>query len=63
EITPHELTQLINENPSLRGIMLGYVAEYKLKKLLETHPGISESRKYDDHDRTQKSDRVIILLY
>jgi hypothetical protein len=31
DITPEQLTILLNENPSLRGIMLGYVAELKLR--------------------------------
>lgn len=40
--------------------MMGYVAEFKLSKLLEANADVSESMKYDDHDRTQKGDRVII---
>ena len=39
---------------------MGYVAELKLAKLLETNPHISETIKYDDHDRTKKGDRVIV---
>jgi len=60
DITVDELTQLIDENPSMRGIVIGYVAELKLKKLFEAHEHISKSFKYDDHDRTRKSDRVIV---
>src|SRR5262245_37736181 len=59
-ISPAELTTLVNENPSLRGIMLGYVVEHKFHQLIEKHPHISESRKYDDHDRARKSDRVLV---
>ena len=59
-ITPDEFTSLVRENPSLRGIMLGYVAELQFRKLVERHPRISETKKYDDHDRTRKSDRVIV---
>lgn len=59
-ITASELTDLVRENPSLRGIMLGYVAEHKFRQLIEQHPQIAGSRKYDDHDRTRKSDRVIL---
>lgn len=40
--------------------MLGYVAELKFRELIERHPGISGSKKYDDHDRARKSDRVLI---
>ena len=59
-ITAHQLTDLVNDNPSLRGIMLGYVAEHKFRELIEAHPHISSSKKHDDHDRSRKSDRVII---
>src|SRR5437867_1938424 len=59
-VTAHELTTLVNDNPSLRGILLGYVAEHKFQQLIERHPHISGSKKYDDHDRTRKSDRVIV---
>lgn len=58
-ISAWELTELVNENPSLRGIMHGYVAEHKFRQLIEMHPSISSSRKYDDHDRSRKSDRVV----
>jgi hypothetical protein len=54
------LTALVDENPSLRGIMLGYVAEHKFRELVEAHPHISATRKYDDHDRKRKSDRVLV---
>ena len=58
-ITAAELTRLVDENPSLRGIMLGYVAELKLSHLLAADANISDSMKYDDHDRSQKGDRVV----
>lgn len=58
-VTVDELTRLVDENPSLRGIMLGYVAEHHLSKLLTTSDQISDSLKYDDHDRTKKGDRVV----
>lgn len=58
-ITVDELTKLVDENPNLRGIMLGYVAEHRLTRLLAANDRISDSRKYDDHDRTRKGDRVV----
>lgn len=58
-ITARQLTDLVNENPSLRGILLGYVAEHKFRELIEKHEHISGSKKHDDHDRSRKSDRVI----
>jgi hypothetical protein len=60
-ITARQLTDLVNENPSLRGMMLGYVAEHKFQQLVEAHPHISSSKKHDDHDRSRKHDRVIIF--
>jgi hypothetical protein len=32
EVSPDDLTLLLDENPSLRGMLLGYVAEMKLKE-------------------------------
>lgn len=60
-ITARQLTDLVNANPSLRGIMLGYVAEHKFQQLVEAHPHISSSKKHDDHDRSRKHDRAIIF--
>ena len=33
DITVEELTQVADQNPSLRGMLLGYLAELKLEKL------------------------------
>ena len=46
ELTAEELTAVVDENPSLRGMLLGYVAEQKLAKLLENH-----DRGYTDYQR------------
>lgn len=59
-ISAQTLTSLVDENPSLRGIMLGYVAEHKFREIIDRHPHVSESKKFDDHDRTRKSDRVLV---
>lgn len=59
-ITAEELTDLVDENPSLRGIIFGYVAEHKFREMIEQHPNVSATRKYDDHDRKRKSDRVLV---
>lgn len=58
-ISRDELNQLLDENPSLRGMVLGYVAELKLAQRIDRIPGMTRSIKYDDHDRTKKSDRLI----
>ncbi len=59
-ITAAQLTELVRGNPSLRGILLGYVAELKFQELIERHPSISGTRKEDDHDRSRKSDRIVV---
>lgn len=60
QITAQELTSLVEKNPSLRGVMLGYVAEKKFQDMFLGHPGISEVGKADDHDRSKKGDRHIL---
>jgi transcriptional regulator with XRE-family HTH domain len=59
QVSSDELAHTVDANPSLRGMLLGYIAELKLSQLLEAHPGISASVKYDDHDRAHKGDRVV----
>ena len=58
-ITPEELTEVVDQNPSLRGMILGYLAELKLEKLWLSAQEISDVTKYDDHNRKKKGDRVI----
>jgi len=60
DIKAADLTHIVDSSPSLRGMLLGYVAELKLTELLQASPHVSESTKYDDHDRTKKGDRVIV---
>lgn len=56
ELSRDELNEILTENPSLRGILLGYVAERKLRKMWFSDKRISDLIKYDDHDRTRKGD-------
>ena len=56
QITAEELTKIVQENPSLRGFIFGYVSEYKVRSFFEGHEGVSNVMKYDDHDRTSKGD-------
>jgi hypothetical protein len=59
-ITPDELTLAIDENPSLRGMLVGYVAEYKLRRMwFMGKPGVTLDVKHDDHDRKKKGDLVV----
>ena len=55
-LTPQELAEIIAENPSMRGLMFGFVAEYKLKKIWLSKEGISGLVRPRSHDRTQKCD-------
>lgn len=55
-LTACELDEILDQNPSLRGITLGYLAEYKLRKLLLADKRVSALQKYDDHDRKKKHD-------
>ena len=56
QITAEELTKIVQENPSLRGFIFGYVSEYKARSFFEAHEGVKNVMKYDDHDRTSKGD-------
>lgn len=59
-ILENDLTELIDQNPSLRGILLGYVAEKKFHDAFLNHPHISHKGKDDDHNRKLKGDRRIV---
>ncbi len=58
-LTEDELTEIIQENPSMRGLVLGYVAEYKLRKMHFSDPVFDKVCKADDHDRSKKGDLTI----
>ncbi len=55
-ITAEELSEIVSENPSMRGLMFGFVAEYKLKKEWLLRPEIENLVRPRSHDRTQKYD-------
>lgn len=54
-----DLSALINNNPSLRGMLFGYVAEDKLRVQWFSNEVITHTIKYDDHDRQRKGDLVV----
>lgn len=60
DVTVEELTQIVDQNPSLRGMVLGYLAELKLEKLWLRREYIADISKHDDHDRKKKGDRVVL---
>ncbi len=59
DITAEELTEVVDNNPSLRGMILGYLAELKLEKLWLSGPDFSDLYKADDHDRSKHGDRTV----
>lgn len=59
-ITAEQLTEALKENPSLRGMLFGYVAEIKLREIISSFPEISYITKFDDHDRKKKGDLFVI---
>jgi hypothetical protein len=59
EISPSEFSALVDRNPSLRGFMLGYLAEHKLRALFSNNPDVTSMHKDDDHDRAKKGDLVV----
>ncbi|MFA7235696.1 MAG: hypothetical protein WC058_02430 [Phycisphaeraceae bacterium] len=59
-ISAHDLTTLVDQSPSLRGMLFGYVAEFQFTHLWLKHPDVSYAVKPDDHNRKKKGDRVIV---
>ncbi|MBY0228769.1 MAG: hypothetical protein K2W96_05765 [Gemmataceae bacterium] len=59
DIDLETLTSVVADNPSLRGMLLGYIAERKLTDLLRADGRATAFRKDDDHDRTKKGDLVL----
>lgn len=59
QVSPEDLVSSIKRAPSLRGMILGYIAEEMFERhILEPMSEIEEIVKHDDHDRKKnKSDR------
>jgi hypothetical protein len=55
-ITADELSEIVAENPSMRGLMFGFVAEYKLRKMWLARHEVENLTRPRSHDRTQKCD-------
>lgn len=58
-VTLEYLTEVVAANPSLRGILAGYIAERKLWDWFASDGRVTSIRKDDDHDRAQKGDLVV----
>ncbi len=57
-IEPEDLVEAIKRAASLRGMILGYIAEEMFVRHVLTDPPFSDVRKHDDHDRgVNKADR------
>lgn len=55
-LTPDELNFVLSERPSVRGILIGFVAEYRLQQRIFSDARIHRLRRYDDHDRSRPAD-------
>jgi len=55
-VTLDELNEILASRPSLRGILIGFVAEYKLPQMWFTDPRIEKLERYENHDRTRPGD-------
>lgn len=58
DLTHEAFTSIVDANPSLRGVTLGYIAEWKFHQMFLNHPDVVGARKDDDHDRRRKGDRT-----
>ena len=55
------LTELVNDNGSLRGMLLGYVAEHKFRQLCLNRSDIKDLGKDNDHDRKKKVTEIFFI--
>lgn len=51
-----ELNEILATRPSLRGMLMGFLAEYRLARMFFTDARIHGLKRYDDHDRTRPGD-------
>lgn len=57
-LTEAQFTEIVDSNPSLRGVALGYVAEWQFHQRFLHNPAIQGAHKADDHNRKRKGDRT-----
>lgn len=55
-LTVDDLNIVLSERPSVRGILVGFLSEYKLQRTVLSDARIHKLRRYDDHDRTRPGD-------
>ena len=51
KLTLDELEDMVSQAPSLRGVLMGYLAEYRLQKQWLTDSRLSRVVKFDEHNR------------
>lgn len=59
KVTSNELSEIVKSNPSLRGMVFGYIGEYKLRKMLSSDSRVTNVLKPDNHYRGKKGDLII----
>ena len=56
-VTLDEINDILAERPSVRGILLGFIAEYKLAQIwFSNDPRVDSLERYKNHDRTRADD-------
>ena len=55
-ISIEELNAVLSERPSIRGILLGFLSEYRLQRTILSDARIHKLTRYDDHDRSRPAD-------
>ncbi len=55
-ITVDDINAVLSERPSVRGILIGFLSEYKLQRTVFSDARIHKLIRYDDHDRSRPAD-------
>lgn len=55
-LTPAELNDILSHRPSVRGMLMGFVGEYRLSQMHFADARIHRWTRYDDHDRNRQGD-------
>ena len=55
-LTNDELNEILVTRPSVRGMLMGFLAEYRLSRMFFMDSRIHNLVRYDDHDRSKQGD-------
>lgn len=55
-LSVEDLNHILAERPSARGILSGFIAEYKLQRTVFSDARIHKLQRHDDHDRSRLGD-------